>query len=262
LLQNKEQPAHINELTHTPIASARNPFDEITGIPSSDLTFDEIDHLRPEVYRYMAMNIEEIQFKKVHDAYTYLPDGRPMFPPEISKAAIYFIRNPLDVAISFAHHSAKKPHEMLPALNNKQYAFCGRPVKLHNQFRQKLGDWSFHVKSWTEQEHIPVLVLRYEDMKYRTFETFKKAVLFLRLEKTDQEITKALAYSDLSVLQEQERESGFREKMQKAESFFRKGSVGEWKKVFNKEEVDKIIDKHRAILKRFNYLGNNEQIIS
>jgi hypothetical protein len=50
--------------------------------------------------------------------------------------------------------------------------------------------------------------------------------------------------------------------MQKAESFFRKGSVGEWKKVFNKEEVDKIIDKHRAILKRFNYLGNNEQIIS
>ncbi len=261
LLEEKEEPAHINELSYTPIASARTPFDEATGIPSADLTHDEIDNLRPEVYKYMANNSDELQFRKVHDAYTYLPDGRPLFPPEVSRSAVYFIRNPLDVAISFAHHSAREPQRMIEVLNNPEYAFCSKTTRLFNQFRQKLGDWSFHVKSWTEQQDIPVLVLRYEDMKKTTFATFKKAVAFLQLDKTDAEIQKALDYSDLSVLQEQEKESGFKEKMIKADSFFRKGSVGEWKEVFNKEEIRQIIENHRAILKRFDYLSNKGEIL-
>ena len=44
---------------------------------------------------------------KIHDAYTFLPDGRPMVPPEVTRGVIYIIRNPLDVTVSFAHHSRR-----------------------------------------------------------------------------------------------------------------------------------------------------------
>src|SRR6056297_2434972 len=54
LFSETPEPADINSLHETPIASARQPFDEATGLPSSDLTFEEVDHLRPEVYRFQA----------------------------------------------------------------------------------------------------------------------------------------------------------------------------------------------------------------
>jgi len=255
LLRENSQPAHINELKETGIASARNLFDEITGLPSEDLTHEEIDALRPGVYQWIAAEAEDLVFKKVHDAYTYLPDGRPLFPPEASHSVIYFIREPLDVAVSFAHHSAKNPEKMLETLNNPNFAFCGKRHRFYNQLRQKLGTWSQHVKSWVDQGNIPVHVMRYEDMQNDTFQTFQSAVRFLKLDKPDESIQKAIELSDLSVLQAQEQKKGFREKSIKAASFFRKGSIGEGSKVFSKQQQHQIIDNHVDILQRFGYLS-------
>jgi len=256
LLRENAQPAHINELKETSIASARNTFDEITGLPSEDLTHEEIDALRPEVYQRIAAEADDFVFKKVHDAYTYLPDGRPIFPAEASHAVIYFVRDPLDVAVSFAHHSAKKPEEMLKTLNNPKFSFCGKRNRFYNQLRQKLGTWSQHVKSWVDQSNIPVHILRYEDMQNATFQTFQSAVKFLKLDKSDEAIQKAIELSDLSVLQQQEQEQGFREKMIKAESFFRKGSIGEGKQLFSEQQKNEIIENHIDILERFGYLSS------
>jgi c-di-AMP phosphodiesterase-like protein len=149
---------------------------------------------------------------------------------------------------------------MIDLINDSGYAFCRRKDRLFNQFRQKLGDWSFHVKSWTEQQKIPVLILRYEDMKRDTFSAFKKAIQFLGIDKEDKKIKKAIENSDLSVLKKQETQNGFKEKMIKAESFFRKGTIGEWKEVFSQRELDKIIENQREILKQFDYLSNNDKI--
>jgi len=256
LNNNKQEPVHINELKETSIASARGIFDEITGLPSEDMTHEEIDELRPGVYRWQAEEAEELVYKKVHDAYTYLPDGRPLFPPEVTYAVIYFIRNPLDVAVSFAHHSAREPQQMIKTLNSSEFSFCGKRNRLYNQLRQKLGSWSEHVKSWTNQTAIPVKVLRYEDMKANPLDTFESAVRFLSLNKSREEVRKALQYSDINILQEQEEKSGFKEKMIKAELFFRKGSVGEGKEVFTKEEIRQILEPHLDILQQFGYLSN------
>ncbi|MFP4046497.1 MAG: sulfotransferase domain-containing protein [Bacteroidales bacterium] len=262
LLSESNEPVHINELKETSIASARKPFDEITGLPSADLTHEEIDMLRPEVYRFIAAEAEETVYKKVHDAFITLPGGRYMFPPEVSRAVVYFVRNPFDVAVSFAHHSARKPKQMVEVINNPGYAFCSKRTKLYNQLRQQLGDWSFHVKSWTEQKEIPVLTLQYEAMKREPFEHFKRATGFLGLQKTDEEISKALENSRLDILQEQEKENGFKEKSIKAESFFRKGAVGEWKDVFTRQEVEKITAQHREVLKHFGYLTDKNEVVT
>ena len=261
LLQEKHEPVHINELKETSIASERRGFDEVTGLPSEDLTHEEMDQLRPEVYRYQAMKEDEMLFRKVHDAFTYLPSGAPLFPPEVSKGVIYFIRNPLDVAVSFAHHNASTPDKMIKVLNNPDFSFCGKTHRLYNQLRQKLGTWSQHVKSWMDQKLIPVHVMRYEDMRRDPFTAFQSAVHFLELDKSDEEIRQALEFSALDVLQQQENQAGFREKMIRAQSFFRKGSLGEGYHVFSRQEKDKIIQEHMEVLQRFDYLSNKNEFV-
>ena len=45
------------------------------GINSSDLTFSEIDLLRPDVYRKLASEKDEISFIKTHDAWKTNDEG-------------------------------------------------------------------------------------------------------------------------------------------------------------------------------------------
>jgi hypothetical protein len=260
LFSDSDEPASINDLHHTPIASARPPFDEATGLPSSDMTFEEVDRLRPEVYRFQAKEAEDLQFRKVHDAYTYLEDGSPLFPPDVSKAVVYFIRNPLDVLISFAHHSATRPEKMVDVLNDPEKAFGKSPKRLFNQLRQKLSTWSGHVISWVDQEDIPVHVMRYEDMQREPFQVFEKALKFLNLSVSEEKIQKALKNSHLSVLQEQEQKQGFKEKMIRADRFFRKGKPGEWREVLTEEQVKTMVSEHKEVMKRFGYLDEKGKI--
>lgn len=261
LLSDSDAPANINDLAETSISSSRKVFDDYTGLSSSDLSFEEIDKLRPEVYRMQSEESSELLFKKVHDKFYFVAENQPLFPPEISKGVIYLIRNPLDVIVSFAYHSAKPVNKMISALNNPEYAFCDKNDKLQNQLRQILGSWSGHVQSWTEQKLIPVHVIRYEDMINNTFESFSKAIRFLSIEKTDQQIRDAIQKSDFRILSGQEKISGFKEKMIQSKSFFRKGKIGDWRNHLGKEIQDKIIENHKDTMIKFGYLTSESKLI-
>ena len=258
LLRDQDKPANINELHRTPIASSRSMFDEVSGLPSSDLTPEEIDTLRPEIYRQIASDSGETVFHKVHDAYRLLPNGDPLFPPEITRAVIYFIRNPLDVAISFAHHSGTTIDRMIEGMNNPTYTFCSKNTRLHNQLRQQLSTWSGHVKSWTDQKNMPVIILKYENMLKNPLDTFKKAVSFVNLEVSDKKIEKSLCFSRLEELQKQEEKNGFREKSPGSASFFRKGTTGEWKTVLTKQQMKSLVEVHVDTMKKYGYWPERE----
>jgi hypothetical protein len=254
LLGESDRPADINDLYSTTIASSRSMFDEATGLSSSDLMPEEIEQLRPHVYRYIAQNSKETLFHKIHDAWTTLPDGSPLVPPEITQCVLYFIRNPLDVAVSFAHHSSVPVGKSIGMMNDRHFAFCGSEDRLHNQTKQQLLTWSGHVESWVDQSGLNVMVLRYEDMLSDTFEMFKKAVEFAGIKKEDHQIKKAIEFSSFENLKKQESEKGFREKALQSESFFRKGKAGDWKNVLTPEQVNTIIGNHKKVMKRFGYL--------
>jgi len=257
LLFESDMPANINDLAETSISSSRKIFDEYTGLSSADLTFEEVDRLRPDVYRLQSEESDELLFKKAHDRFVFVNKNQPLFPPEITKGAIYFVRNPLDVLVSFAYHSARPVNKMIGVLNNPDYAFCDKEDKLQNQLRQKLGSWSVHVKSWTEQTELPVHVVRYEDMVNETYKTFEKAVQFIGLNKPEKKIKNALKSSDFSVLSEQESKGGFKEKMIKSKSFFRQGKIGDWRNHLSKSEMNKIIWQHQEIMSKFGYINEN-----
>jgi Sulfotransferase domain len=259
LLQNSDSPASINDLSEASISSSRKIFDEYTGLSSSDLNFNEIDTLRPDVYRMQSEESDELLFKKVHDKYYEVENGEPLFPAEISKGVVYFIRNPLDVLVSFAYHSAKPIEKMIGTMNNSDFALCNTNGRLQNQLRQILGSWSDHVESWTGQGNIPVHIVRYEDMINHSFETFKNAVNFIGIETTDKNIADAIAKSDFSQLSKQEKEEGFKEKTFKSKAFFRKGAIGDWRNNLNKQEVKIMLDNNRDIMVKYKYLSTKNK---
>lgn len=257
LLSKENHPADINNLYATPIASNRELFDEATGLSSSDLTPDEIDNLRAGVYEYAAKNSNELLFQKVHDAWLCSESGEPMFESKVTKAVIYFIRNPLDVAVSFANHLNKPIDITVKIMADEDYAFSSTQNRLHNQLRQRLLSWSGHVKSWVYNSNLPILVIRYEDMKTDTFNTFRKAINFIDIKATDKEIIQALNYSDIKEMQKQEAEKGFREKPANAVTFFRKGIAGSWVTELPTELVSAICKDHFEIMQQFGYLDND-----
>ena len=261
-LINGDKPVDINEIFTGPIASARQPFDEALGYDSGEMTFDEIDALRPEVYCHQTQQAKETLYCKIHDAYTFLPDGRPLIPPEATDAALYFIRNPLDVAVSFAHHGGPPNiNWTIKRMENVQETFCDVDAAEMPQLRQKILSWSNHVKSWVEAPGIRVLPIRYEDMKNTPQETFTAAIRFAGLAQDPDRIAKAIRFSDFNEVRAQEQKSGFGEKLTQAKSFFRKGEIGSWREFLTPEQSDKIISRHAEMMHRFGYLdANNEPV--
>jgi hypothetical protein len=253
LLNPELKEVDINNMLPSTIASSRQLFDELSGIESSDLTSDEIDSLRPQIYRENAIESKETVYHKIHDAWQVLPDGTILFPADITQGVLYFIRNPLDVAVSFANHLNTSIDRTIEIMNNRDYAFCDKNSKLHNQLRQRLSTWSGHVKSWTEESGLPVMVIRYEDMLTDTMKVFSKAIAFMGIERQEADIQKAIALSSFEQLKKQEESKGFSEKSAKSERFFRKGTAGDWRTTLTAEQAQLIREAHGLTMLKFGY---------
>ena len=249
---------NINGLGRITIASAALPFEFAVGMRVSDLTEDEIELLRPAAHQFLADQVESHYFLKAHDAYTYTKQGVPLFPAAATHSAIYLLRNPLDVAVSWANHSGITIQNAVNQLNNKNHCLSFRSLKgtLGTQLRQRMFTWGEHVTSWVDAKEIRVLPIRYEDMKSNAVEAFSRITTFTELDKTDEQIRAAEAQCRFEKLKQQEEEKGFREKMAKCDSFFNRGETGYWKAELTDAQVSEIINHNSEVMKRFGYLDD------
>ncbi|MFA6010625.1 MAG: sulfotransferase domain-containing protein [Desulfobacteraceae bacterium] len=248
-----EKPAEINDLK-TMIGSTRSLFDSHLGFWTSDLTADETDLLRPEVYRHLGLGCKSRMFMKTHDAYTFLPDGRPLFPREGCCGVIYIARNPLDVAVSLSHHMGWELDRTIKNMGDPGFLLSFDPKSLKQQLRQKILSWSGHVNSWLDQKSIPVHLVKYEDLQKDAVKVFAGALNFSGIDVDEMTVRKAVAFSGFDILQKQESKAGFKEKPPTAGFFFREGKVGAWRNVLNEKQVHKIISDHREAMMRLEYL--------
>ena len=246
----------LNALRTGAIASSREWVENALGFSIDSLSPDEIDMLRPAAYRYLNTVAERASYHKAHDAYSYVgKDGtkQPMFPQDATRGALYIVRNPLDVSISYANHAKLSIDDAIERLNNPANAFCKTEIGQANQLRQWLWSWSEHVRSW-QQADFPVRMVRYEDMRLKPLETFTSIARFLELTHDQAAIEAALELTRFERLQAKERESGFREKPQGVASFFRKGMVGDWRNTLSPEQIDSIIRDHHDVMAELGYL--------
>ena len=251
-LKNPSAPLDLNNIHTGAIASARGFVDETLGFDSALLTHDEIDCLRPAVYAWQGK--EHTGYHKIHDAYTMTDSNSPMIPSEGCLGALYFVRNPLDVAISFANHSNCSIDDAITHLGNPNFAFCNNPRKQAPQLRQRLLSWSLHVQSWTTNVPVPLMVIRYEDLLNTPLPTFTKAFQFLRIDTSQAAIEAAIEETHINKLQDLEKQSGFQERPLNVKQFFRKGIVGDWKNTLTNAQMTRIIGDHEDVMARFGYL--------
>lgn len=254
--QNPDAPIDINRLERTPLISVRDFFDDSLIVESGLLTEAEIDALRPLFYRrYAAANNEmSAHLCKIHDAFEYLPDGTPIFPADASAGALYIVRNPLDVAISYAHHNHISIDECIDWMNDPTHALSQFPNLQPPQIHQRMGTWSAHVAGWIEQTVMPLHIVRYEDMSAAPVETFGAVVRFIGWELDEARLDKAIRFSSFGEMRKQENERGFHEKPRSAANFFRKGKAGDWRETLTPAQIDRIIADHGALMARFGYL--------
>ncbi|WP_369743437.1 sulfotransferase domain-containing protein [Pseudidiomarina sp. PP-1MA] len=246
----------LNELRTGPIASGREWVEQALGFSLDGFNPDEIDALRPDAYRYVNTMAEELSYHKAHDAYSWVGQGsaqQPMFPNEVTRGALYIVRNPLDVCISFANHSKCSIDEAIARMNYEDGGFCKTSIGQANQLRQWLWRWSDHVRSW-QQSGLPLKLVRYEDMRLNPLDTFTEIARFLELPHHQEAIEAALELTRFERLQEKERHSGFREKPPGVESFFRKGIVGDWRTTLSPEQVQRIVENHNEVMAELGYL--------
>lgn len=253
LQADKDEPVDINELNTGAIASARGWLDEVLGFDTAELTPDEVERLRPKVYRW-HLTSEGIGYHKIHDAYTLTVDGEPVVSREATLGALYIIRNPIDVAPSLANHWHCSLDQAVNNLCQSKMAVCNTRKALTDQVRQKMGSWAEHVTSWVDAPNLNIEVIRYEDMLTKSRETFTRAAKFLELPTEPDRIAKSIEFSDFKELSRQELEKGFRERPQHAERFFRQGQIGDGKTKLTSEQIDRIIECNCDVMKRFGYL--------
>jgi len=255
LNEENDLPVDINKINASIISSSRTVFDDQLPFLSSDLTYEEIDNLRPQAYQAISNESEVYQFIKTHDANTKNENNSLIFPLSATRALIHIVRNPLDVAISFAHHSNISIDKSIEHLNNTDYALSCKKTLLNNQLRQKLLSWSKHYQSWKQFEG-PKLLIRYEDLIEDTETTFQKILKFLYQDINEKKLKQAVKYSSFDYLKDQESSTTFKEKPLKAKNFFRKGVSGAWKEELNEKQIKCIRENHLDAMKELGYLNN------
>jgi hypothetical protein len=253
LQSNTDAPVEINDLATGSIASSRSWIDRVVGFEVSDLTHEEIDRLRPDVYRW-ALQADEIGYHKIHDAYQIGADGVPLTSIEGTLGALYIVRNPLDVAPSFANHNRSSIDTAIELMGDSQGALSGSRRRLHRQLRQVLRSWSGHVESWVDAPGLNCHVLRYEDMHATPQQSFGAAAKFLGLPHDVERVQRAVAFSAFEELSRQEAEKGFRERPPRTERFFLQGKSGGWREKLTSEQVKRIVTDHGPMMQRFGYL--------
>jgi hypothetical protein len=247
-----QKPVDINAIDSSIISSSRHLFDNYSGILSSDLSHDEIDMQRPLFYQKISEETNDVQFIKTHDAFTLNTQNKAIFPETISKGVIYIVRNPLDVAVSFAYHLGIDPNISASNLNKETFQLAGKSNRLNKQFRQKLLSWSDHYLSW-KHSGMNFLLIRYEDLLENPILEFKKIIEFIDWELNQKRLLKAIEDSSFTKLKHQELENNFKEKPIKSKHFFRKGGIGNWKEELNSESISMLYLKHREVIQALNY---------
>ena len=264
LLNQSDNLNYINDIDiilGSPMVASRGWMNKTLGFDSTLLDDDEIDQLRPAAYAWYAGQIKKTAYIKTHDAYTVLKDNTPLIPAAGCLGAVYFIRNPLDVAVSLAHHAKCPIDWSIHMMGNKDFSV---PLETHNdkQIRQRLLSWSLHVQSWTAALPFKVLVLRYEDMFFKPLETFFKGAAFLNIDTSKKALQEAIADASFDKLQQYEQRFGFKETPENDRQFFRKGIVGDWQNTLSKIQTQRIIHDHADMMRTYGYLDHHNQPVS
>jgi len=219
---------------------------ERTQVDPDLLPLADLERLRARAHDAHAAGLTTMQLVKIHDALLGV-SGVPV-TGAASRAVVYVVRDPRDVAVSAMHHFGLTTAGALAMLDGDHGPFGGGWMLPY-----RLGDWSSHVEAWTAHPTLPVVAVRYEDLLAEPERRFAAVLAALGVAAEPAEIAAAVRRTSFAALRRQEEESGFREARLGQERFFRAGRAGQWHGVLDPAEVAAIERRHGAVMRRFGY---------
>ena len=204
---------------------------------------------RPDVQRSVAERTPGFIFLKTHNL-RGLHHGTPTINDQVTAAAVYVVRNPRDVVVSYAEFrrwSIDQAIEMILANGRVLPRAAGGSYMIG-------GSWAENVASWTLVPNPRTVVLRYEDLLVAPREEFGKMVRFLRIPADAQRIDAAVAATSFQSLCKAESQHGFSERPSETKRFFRSGTQGEWHERLSVQQVQRVVDECGDMMRRHGYL--------
>jgi Sulfotransferase domain len=243
-------PQDINALGEYTLWDVAGPrFERLLGKPLNTASRNEIAAARLKVQQQIADEADAPVFVKTHNALV-LDRGRPTINMGATSGAIYIVRNPLDVVISFAPHFGI---DLDAAIDKMGRRGLETDITEHASY-EVYGSWSENVMSWTRKSHRAIYVMRYEDMLQQPLEIFRGLCRHLLLDPSDTQLARAIELSSFEQAKAQEAQKGYRERPTKSKAFFRAGSAGQWREQLSNEQIRRIVTEHREQMARFGYL--------
>jgi len=205
---------------------------------------------------------KNITFFKTHNALCKINENR-FTNSENTLGAIYIIRDPRNVITSIAHHYQISKEDALNFMMDEKKGIFSKVDNRYIAF-QPLFSWILNQKSWVENKNFPVLTIRYEDLQFETFNTFKKVLDFINdltnsKKSIDRDKAKeAIRNCDFEKLKKLEKEKGFAESIAKKGSdekipFFNLGTDNNYKNLLDSKLLNKMNELFQTELVKYNY---------
>ena len=253
-LFNRNTPMPINEVHRLGAGDSIAQVYRRAASHSPGMRFDISDYrqslaLRGKVLAALVKNDSDVNFVKTHNLRNKA-FGVELIPPYLTRSAIYILRNPLDMVLSYARQYALTPEATAAAIGRSDNSIAGATGTV----TQFLGSWSEHVRSWARCRDFPVLVLRYEDMQSDPSAAFTQALRHIGVPPDPERVARAVRFSAFEELRKQEDETGFIERSPSSPKFFHAGRSGQWRDELVPEAVERIRKDHAKVMREYGYL--------
>lgn len=240
-------PVDIGALAARPLAIDRAAFDAEFDCTSSEMTGDEIDRLRPEFYRRMAVRAQGPLVVKLHCAHRRTPDGQPIFPPEATAGVVLIVRDPRDVAVSLAPFMSMTQDAAIAWMADESAELSGQRRFATTALPQRIGSWSSHVLSWIDVPDMRVHLVRYEALQVDPLGSFGGIAAFVGLDASPARLAEAIEQSRFERLHAQEASRVATPR------FYRAGKAGGWRTALTAAQIDAIEAAHGPAMARLGY---------
>jgi hypothetical protein len=247
---NSGRPVGLDTLPQVFVADSQLwPYEQAAGRKFPNAAVEDIMPFKAKAHALLAPKPEILALAKTHSALRRI-GGVPTITPDVTAGAIYILRNPLDVTLSYADHFGLSHSDTVSAMASPNLITMGRA----DRAPEYLGAWSSHVEGWTRAPGLNRLVLRYEDLQADTVDCLTRIITFLQQPVDEAGIARAVGNSSFETLSNQEAMTGFKEKSRNQKRFFRNGTSGQWREQLVPNLIAKVIDAHRDIMTEYGYL--------
>ncbi|MEQ8666923.1 MAG: sulfotransferase domain-containing protein [Rhodospirillales bacterium] len=218
------------------------------GVRLTDNNFADVRRYWGEVQRAISGSGTDRIFLKTHNIAARFDTG-PFPDPAVTHAAIYLVRDPRDVAISYAHHYKT---DVTTAVQMMCQPFATLCQSSEVERTELLKSWGQHVTGWTAEKPFPTLVLRYEDLLADTPAAVLQMARFLDVPCEASRAAEIADETGFDKLKAQEDAGGFADAVT-ADGFFRAGRSGQWRGFENPSVFEPLSREFAEVMRKFGY---------